>query len=446
MDNKPAFLVRIIKNNPGFADDKQARACKCVTYRYIKTYKPLTENTAMLRVPIEQAKEGMTLARSLPNPKKPQHSLLKANFELDAATIKRLRSMRIYSIWIQYPSLDFLDEILDPEITRKQQELYGALKEQFGAGQKIALAKVDYNFYVQQVSQLFSRILTGQGKSSLFISELHGDSSDIFLHGTTVAYLALLIGMRLENYLIHERPRLSIHLATDLTQLGVGCLLHDIGKLNFPKELQNFRLSAQDHGEPEWQKHTEAGYEMVQGGLDPCAAQVVLNHHQHFDGTGFPPRKEVPGVADESIPLKGEDIHIFCRIAAIADRFENFRHLPDGTIAPTIVALKRLRNPGYYKWYDPIIIKAFQETVPPFALGEQVTLNNGQTVVVIEHNENHLCKPTVKPIDLKIAENINRKSNQKNDPPGEVSDIQLNTRNDLYIEKVGDFNVKNYLF
>ncbi len=400
----------------------------------------------MLRVPIEQVKEGMTLARSLPNPKKPQHSLLKANFELDAETIKRLRSLRISSIWVQYPDLDFLDEILDPELTRKQQELYGALKEQFGAGQKIGLAKVDYNFYVQQVSQLFSRILTGQGKSSLFISELYGESNDIFLHGTTVAYLALLIGMRLENYLIHERPRLSIHLATDLTQLGVGCLLHDIGKLNFPKELQNFRLTAQDHGEPEWQMHTEAGYEMVQGGLDPCAAQVVLNHHQHFDGSGFPPRKEVPGVADETITLKGKDIHIFCRIAAIADRFENFRHLPDGTMAPTIVALKRLRNPGYTKWYDPTIIKAFQETVPPFALGEQVILNNGQTVVVTEINEKHLCKPTVKLINLKKAENLSKISKQKEEQSEEAPDIQLNTRNDLYIAKVGDFDVKNYLF
>jgi len=288
----------------------------------------------MLRVPIEQAKKGMILARSLPNPKKPQHTLLKANFELDEETIKRLRALRIYHIWIQYPNLDFLDEILDPELTKKQSELYGSLKEQFSAAQEISLAKVDYNHYVQQVSQLFSRILTSQGQSSIFINELHGESNDIFRHGTTVAYLALLIGMRLENYLIHERSRLPIHLATDLTQLGVGCLLHDIGKLKLPKELQDFHLTAQDRGEPEWQKHTEVGFEMVQGGLDPGAAQVVLNHHQHFDGSGFPPRKEVPGLAGKVAPLVGKDIHIFCRIAAIADRFENFLHLPNGTMMP----------------------------------------------------------------------------------------------------------------
>lgn len=391
----------------------------------------------------------MTLARFVPNPKKPQLALLKAGFELDDETIERLRSLRIYSIWVQYPDLDFLDDILDPELTNKQQELYGALKEQFGAGQEICLAKVNYNSYVQQISQLFSRILTTQGNSSLFISELQGESNDTFLHGTTVAYLAMLIGMRLENYLIHERQRLSIHLATDLTQLGVGCLLHDIGKLSLPEELQSFRLTAQDRGDQEWQKHTEAGYEMVQGGLDPSAAQVVLNHHQHFDGSGFPPRKETPGIAGQAVTLKEREIHIFCRIAAIADRFENFRHLPDGTMAPTIVALKRLKNPGYARWFDPKIISMFQETVPPFALGEQVILNDGQMVVVTELNEKQPCRPTVRPIDLEKAKHTKNTPTQKEsqqEVKAEDQDILLSVRNDLHIAKVGDFDVTSYLF
>jgi HD-GYP domain-containing protein (c-di-GMP phosphodiesterase class II) len=402
----------------------------------------------MLRVPIEQAKEGMTLARSVANPKKPQHSLLKANFEIDEETIKRLRSLRVYSIWVQYPNLDFLDEILDPELTRKQQELYGALKEQFGSAQEMSLAKVDYSRYVQQVSQLFSRILTTQGKSSLFINEMQGEANDIFLHGTTVAYLALLTGMRLENYLVHQRPRLPIHLATDLTQLGAGCLLHDIGKLHFPEELKSFRLTAQDRGEPKWQKHTEAGFEMVQGGLDPGAAQVVLNHHQHFDGSGFPPCKEVPGLPDEVTPLEGKDIHIFCRIASIADRFENFQHLPDGSQVPTIVALTRLKNPGYAKWFDPVVMSAFMETVPPFAPGEQVILNNGQTVVVTELNEKSPCKPTVKPIDLSKAQNSKNTSGNKkeSEKQEELPDIHLAVHNDLHIAKVGDFDVTKYLY
>ena len=237
----------------------------------------------MLRVLIDQSKPGMVLARSICNPEKPQHVLLKAGYKLDEETISRLRTLRIYNIWVQYPNLDFLDEMLDPELTRQQQDMYGSLKKQFQADQEMGLAKVQYSEYVNQVTNLFSRLLEQNNGAAIFISELHGEANDVFLHGVTTAYLGLLIGMRLESYLVQERPRLPSHLATDLTPLGVGCLLHDIGKMNLPEELLDFHLTGQDRGDPLWQSHTEAGFEMVQGGLDPTAAQVVINHHQHFD-------------------------------------------------------------------------------------------------------------------------------------------------------------------
>ncbi|MBN1844177.1 MAG: HD domain-containing protein [Sedimentisphaerales bacterium] len=410
----------------------------------------------MLRVPIEQAKEGMILAHGVPNPKKPQHALLKNNFKLNEETIERLRKLRVYSLWVKYPNLDFLDDILDPELTTSQQKLYGTLKSHFTQAQSFSLAKVNYSQYTQQVSQLFSRLLTKYGKTAIYINELFGEADDLFQHGTTVSYISLLIGMRLENYLVHERPRLPIHLATDLTQMGVGCILHDIGKLSLPEEMRGFRLTAQDRGEPEWQKHTEIGYEMIHGGLDPSAAQVVLNHHQHFDGCGFPARKEVPGVSDVRVPLSGKDIHIFCRIATIADRFDGFRYLPDGTRVPTIVALKRMDNPGYAKWFDPLVVKAFRQTVPPFTPGDQVILNNGQTVVVTELVDNHPCRPIVRPIDLDKAQQI-KEHDAKNESPesaappaengnGEEKDIKLHLQKNLFIAKIGDYNVTNYLF
>ena len=398
----------------------------------------------MLRVLIDQAKPGMVLARSIRNPEKPQHVLLKAGYKLDEETISRLLSLRIYNIWVQYPNLNFLDEMLDPELTRQQQEMYGSLKKQFQTDQEIGLAKVQYSEYVNQMTNLFRRLLEQNNSSAIFISELHGEANDIFLHGVTTAYLGMLIGMRLESYLVQERPRLPIHLATDLTPLGVGCLLHDIGKMNLPEELRDFHLTGQDRGDPLWQSHTEAGFEMVQGGLDPTAAQVVINHHQHFDGSGFPPRKSLPGEADGLKPLKGEDIHIFCRIACIADRFEGFRHLPDGRTAPPVMSIKRMRNPGYKKWFDPQVVAAFVETVPPFAPGDQVVLNDGQTVVVTEFNPKYPCQPMVRPIDLSLAEDPDNK--QKVEQTVEENDINLALHGNLNIAKVGDFEVTEYLF
>lgn len=395
----------------------------------------------MLRVPIEQAHAGMVLARSVPNPQQLEHTLLKANYEVLEDDIKRLRSLRVHTLWVQYPGLDFLDDLLDPELVRRQQELYGALKEEFGEQQGLGLAKVDYSRYVKQMQALFARILA-VGPCGSLVSELQGEAEDIYSHCTRVATLAILVGLRLEGHLVRKRPWVPARQATDLTLLGVGCLLHDIGKLQLPEELRNFHLTAHDRGRPLWQSHTEVGFEMIEGGLDPMAGQVVINHHQNFDGGGFPARKEVPDSQATIRPLRGDEIHIFCRIASIADRFDGFRYLPDGRVAPTVVALHRLRKTGYTKWFDPVVYEAFLAATPAFNPGEQVILNDGQNAVVTEVNDNQPCRPIVRPVDMALANGHAGKTAPKE---AENMDINLVLRNDLFIARVGAFDVTEYL-
>jgi len=382
----------------------------------------------------------MTLARSVSDPEKPEHVLLKAGFELEESHIKRLRSLKQTSIWIKYPGLDFLDDMLDPELVLKQQRLYSSLKEDFSEVQQVGLNNINYSQYVSIMSDFFHTLLQDKKPSFLIISELQGSSSDIFRHGTAVTSLALLLGIRLEAYLVRKRPSLPPALATDLTSLGLGCLLHDIGKQFLPEQMKNFHMTAQDQGEPLWQQHTEAGFEMIKSGLDPCAGQIILNHHQHFDGSGFPPRKSLAGSREPTIPLQQEEIHIFCRIAALADRFEGFRHLPDGKLAPTIVALKRIRNPGYACWFDPVIYQTFLSSMPAFLPGEQVTLNDGQLMVVTEVNEKYPCRPTVRPINPDAAQTLD----QNDLPP--TSDINLAHEKNLHVSRIGNFDVTPYLF
>lgn len=396
----------------------------------------------MLRVPIEQTKPGMVLARSVADPKKLDHILLKAGFELTDEHIGRLRSFNISHVWVKYPGLDFLDELLDPQLVEQQKELHKMLKDQFSDAQDLGLNKIDYNDYVNLMAAMFKTLLSDTNKSSLFVTELQGESEDIFLHGISVASIALLIGLRLESYLLRSRPNLPPLMALDLTQLGVGAMLHDMGKLRLPEEIRHFRISAQDMGTPEWQQHTEAGFEMIKGGLDACAGQVVINHHQHHDGSGFPFRKCMPGSDIPNLTLRGDEIHIFCRITSVADRFEGFRYMPDGTKAPTVVALKRMKNPGYAQWFDPTVYQAFTEAMPAFAPGEQVILNDGTIVVVTEINDDHPCRPVVRPIDPEKALDPEQKNEVAED---DTNDIDLSQHSELHVAKVGDFDVTPFL-
>lgn len=392
----------------------------------------------MLRISMTEAREGMVLARTIPNPQQPELALLKAGFVLDNDTITRLRQFKVSGAWIRYPSLDFLDKVIDPDIIKKQQDLYGLLKSQFQEGQEFNISKLPYRQYLESIRDIFQHLLNQRHPTSNFISDLYCNSHDVFMHGTLVASLALLLSLRVDAYIIKKREPLPVHLASDVSFLGLGCLLHDIGKLQLPEELRSFHLSAQDMGTGQWQSHTEVGFEMMKAGLDSTAGQIIINHHQHYDGSGFPNRRAKPGQTAATIALNGENIHIFCRIAALVDRFDGFRYMPDGSLAPTVVALKRLRKPGYAKWFDPYLYETFLAMTPPFALGEQVTLNNGQNVAVVELNEDEPCRPVVRPIDVEAA--ANPESLVK-----EMPDIDLSLQTNLSIAKVGDFDVTAFL-
>lgn len=89
--------------------------------------------------------------------------------------------------------------------------------------------------------------------------------------------------------------------------------MHDVGKIAVPESILDKpgKLTAAEWGV--MQHHTTVGYKLLmsgQGKIMHSAAQVALQHHERWDGTGYPSGKS------------GEDIHIFARITAIADVFD----------------------------------------------------------------------------------------------------------------------------
>jgi len=89
--------------------------------------------------------------------------------------------------------------------------------------------------------------------------------------------------------------------------------MHDIGKVGIPDEILN-KPGKLDENEWEIMKtHAEIGYEILKNSTRPilkAAAVVSYTHHEKWDGSGYPQG------------LKGEDIHIYGRITAIADVFD----------------------------------------------------------------------------------------------------------------------------
>lgn len=347
----------------------------------------------MLRVPVHAIEPGMILARPIPLPQNPYRYLLQRDREIPMDLVPRLRQFGITEVWIRHRQLEFLDDLLDEGIGDLQREVYHRVRESFQAIIRNSSAELDVVGFEQSISHLFG-FLKGNSKSSFLLEKLDAFDNYLVSHSTNVCYLAMLLGMKLERYLIQQRRFKPAHEAKSLHLLGLGCLLHDIGKMRVPRQILDKpdRLTSAEMAE--MQRHTTLGYEMVRRVIPASAAQIVLNHHQRWDGSGYPGRID-PRTEEELAPLIGRQIPIFSRIAVVADVYDaatSKRCYSKPKLPVQVLCEMRTRCQGFF---DPVVESAFYRVVPPFPIGQRVRLSNGVEAAVIDFNLDFPARPKV---------------------------------------------------
>jgi HD-GYP domain-containing protein (c-di-GMP phosphodiesterase class II) len=215
-------------------------------------------------------------------------------------------------------------------------------------------------------------------------------------HSTAVAHMALVLGIKLERYLIAQRQRLPTAQAREVVNLGVAGMLHDIGKTKLPEKLHAVHdLCPPTHPEAraEWESHVRIGYDMIREEVETTAAAAVLNHHQHYDGTGFPTRDLGDG---NNFAQDGVRIHIYARILLAADMYDRLGIGPDGKTRRSNLEILHLMRTQYVKRLDPEVAAMLPMVVPPFPPGSRITLSDGRTAVVTTVSLEDPYRPTAK--------------------------------------------------
>lgn len=349
----------------------------------------------MLRVPIAYAKPGMVLALPVFHPRRPDTVLLKEGLGLEARAVARLAELRVGEVWIRYPGLEMVGEYVSQEVLESQASVTQRIGEAFEAVSRGAHAKLEYSEYRLAVASMMERLLANP-KAALFMQEMSDRSQPVLRHASGVCMLSVLMGLKLDDYLVMERSRLSVHAARDVASLGVGAMMHDVGMLRLDPEVVQRWCEEQDESDPRFQKHVVLGYELVREAVGPAAAAAVMHHHQRFDGSGFPRRVRLDG-SEES--LAGSDIHVFARIVACADLYDRVRYAPgakeDAAPLPVVRVLRRLQEKPYCSWIDPMVYKALLAVLPAFAPGSIVELSNGARGVVTEWFAEDPCRPNI---------------------------------------------------
>jgi HD-GYP domain-containing protein (c-di-GMP phosphodiesterase class II) len=193
-------------------------------------------------------------------------------------------------------------------------------------------------------------------------------------HAVNVAILALLMGTRLGL----EREALMA--------LGMGALLHDIGKVRIPQSLLNRATELGPQDQDLLNRHPAHGGNILRDleGLGRIAAVCALEHHVHFDGGGY------PALVGKTRP------HLFSRIVAVADAYDTVTSARRGTQRPLRVDLAmRWIAVGLGSVYDPVVGKAFLRMMGAYPVGSLVQLDRGELAVVMRPSETRVDRPMV---------------------------------------------------
>ena len=187
----------------------------------------------------------------------------------------------------------------------------------------------------------------------------------------TLEALAMALDYRDQSTSGHSRrvANLTVNVAraygvegTALQSVEQGALLHDIGKLKIPDSILWKPSSLDDEEWITMRRHPEFGYEMLRSleFLDD-AAELVLAHHEKFDGTGYP-----RGLRSESIPLGAR---IFSVVDAIDAMIYKRPYNAPVTFKEAAEEIRRCAGTQFDPELVPLTIEVLESCVPKSLLG-----------------------------------------------------------------------------
>jgi hypothetical protein len=345
----------------------------------------------VLIVPIEDAKPGMKLAMTVTHPEHPGQELLRRNFVLDDAVLRKMRELGVQHLFVDYPGLEDLDRHLAPNLSPERQALYSNMRSTMTDLERSREPSVNFHDYYDATRDFISTLLQN-GRNPIYLDEMSARlGKDSVRHAMSVAHLALVMGIKLESYLITQRQRLTATQARDVVSLGVAGMLHDVGKMRLPEVLRQahaLNVPADAAARGEWESHVRIGYGMVRDEVEVTAAAAILNHHQHFDGSGFPPLPD--------LPQSGDRIHIFARILLAADLYDRLATTEDGRRRRSNLEILHLLQTRHANVLDPQVLATLPLVVPPFPPGSRVTLSDGRRAIVTGLDPIDAYRPNVR--------------------------------------------------
>ena len=345
----------------------------------------------MRRVPIEQLRNGDRLGRNvyasidaLP--------LLCTGVRVSDSSRHLLERAGIHAVWIDdglSAGIEPLEALAESTKQRAASAIREAFKEVTDALVSGDSMSTDIVEEMHKVAELIVGDVSQNVRSALALNDLANADGYTLKHSLSVTALGLSIGLRVMRkygWIDVRGHRRFDRVDERLELLGVGLLLHDIGKLAVPPEVLRKPGPLDDEEWKAMRAHPMLGVQILRRaeGISPLARAVVRSHHERWNGAGYP-----DGMA-------GTEIHQFARIAAVADVFDAltsdrcYRRAMPANVGYDFITARSGQD------FDPEVVDIFRSSVAPYPPGTGVMLSDGSAGLVKEARQEAFKRPVVR--------------------------------------------------
>ncbi|SDL11250.1 HD-GYP domain-containing protein [Natronincola ferrireducens] len=284
--------------------------------------------------------------------------------------IERLKNHRIETVYIDWRG-NHSSEVEKAIIEETRREALNTIKNTVEGIQICRTINIEK--LQQAIIKIIEKLIDNED-ILIYLTDIKTLDDYTFGHSVNVCIFSLITGLALD------------FTKEDLEVLGIGALLHDIGKLHVPNTILNKPGMLTDEEYNEMKKHSVCGYEIVKNikGLKDEIRWIIRDHHERYDGTGYPNK------------LWGKNIHIFPRIVAICDVYDA---LTSNRVYRKGIelheAIEYLIAMGNHQ-FDYELVKVFLRHLSIYPVGTLVKLRSGEKGIVVNIHKDWPTRPIIK--------------------------------------------------
>ena len=327
-------------------------------------------------------KQGMALSKNVYSSN--GLILLKKGTVLTQNYIENLRRRNIPVVYIEDDYSKDIEcwDVVDSEIKAKAVFSIKEIFEKMEKGTRDANKGKGFSHVIPEeqyyaVKSVLDRLIENlnQNKGCL-MNMIDVMSTDLYTytHSVNVAILSIMTARSMQ---MNEKM---------VTEVGMGALLHDVGKIRVPQEILNKPEGLEDYEFEIMKEHSWLGYEIVKENytLSAYTKNIVLKHHERLDGSGYP------------FGIEGDKMEPYVRIVALCDVFDAMvsdrcyrEQLPVHEVLEIVTSQLNIK-------FDSKVYQHFIKNVTVFPPGSVVQLNTGEVGIVLRPNPNFPSRPKLR--------------------------------------------------